>query len=314
MKAFISYSHRDSAMLDRLHTHLSMLRREGGIAEWHDRKILAGARVDQEISKQLDDCQIFLALVSPDFLASGYCFDKEMSRAIYRHESGELIVVPVILEPCDWLASPLKQFKAVPKDGKPITGWTNENAAWLDVVTELRRMVQSARTDEFTSTKVPAPTPQREGTRNKYRVKQTFDQVDREDFRRSAFDVIRDFFEGSCREIDGVEGLRGRYESMGPSAFTCTVVNRLMKSRSDGTAHITLRSGTDSMLGDISWSFSPRARENTAHGGFRVDADDYHLFLREDFFTGAEKREWAASEAAHRLWQEFIEKAGITYG
>jgi hypothetical protein len=317
MKAFISYSHRDESLLERFHTHLSMLRREGRITSWYDRQIAAGATIDREIDKQLESCQIFIALVSPDFLNSGYCYDREMARAIERHEAGQIVVIPVILEPCDWLTSPLKQFKAIPKDGKPISEWTNKNTAWLDVVTELRRLVESMQaegTGHLPEPEVRSSNRSEPATRSKYRVKKTFDQVDREDFRRSAFEVIRDFFEKSCKEVDDVEGLRGRYESMGPGAFTCTVVNRMMKAGRDGTAHITVRAGAHSMLGDISWSFSSRASENTANGGLTVSSDDYHLFMRADFFSGTDdKREWAPEEAANRLWQDFIEQAGISY-
>jgi hypothetical protein len=315
MKAFISYSHRDEPLLERFHAHLAMLRREGRITSWYDRQIAAGATIDRDIGKQLDSCQIFVALVSPDFLNSGYCYDKEMTRSIERHEAGQLVIIPVILEPCEWLASPLKQFKAIPKDGKPISEWTNKNTAWLDVVTDLRRLVESMQTDSSGHVTESRSLSQNEpAMRSKYRVKKAFDQVDREDFRRLAFDVIRDFFEKSCEEIDAVEGLRGRYESMGPSAFTCTLVNRMMKPRNDGTAHITVRVGSHSMLGDISWTFSSHASENTANGGFTIASDDYHLFLRADFYSAAaEKREWTPEEAANRLWQDFIEQAGISY-
>src|SRR4029077_7550258 len=141
VKAFISYSHRDEPLLERLHVHLAMLRRDGGISQWYDRDIRAGGTIDREVATQLESCELFLALVSPDFLNSGYCYEKEMKRAIQRHDAGGLVIVPVILEPCDWRASPLSQFKAVPKDGKPISEWTNPNTAFLDVVTELRRLV-----------------------------------------------------------------------------------------------------------------------------------------------------------------------------
>jgi hypothetical protein len=53
VRAFISYSHKDSGALDRLHTHLAVLKREGKITEWYDREILAGGEVDKEIATQL---------------------------------------------------------------------------------------------------------------------------------------------------------------------------------------------------------------------------------------------------------------------
>src|ERR1700736_6735763 len=97
-KAFISYSHRDEKALERLHAHLATLRREGKIAAWYDREILAGEDIDRTISSNLAESDIFLALVSPDFLNSSYCYDQEMAKALERHAESTLRVIPVILE------------------------------------------------------------------------------------------------------------------------------------------------------------------------------------------------------------------------
>jgi len=118
-KAFISYSHRDEKALARLHTHLATLRREGKITAWYDREILAGEDIDSAIGSNLAASEIFLALVSPDFLGSSYCYEQEMAKALERHAENTLRVVPVIIEPCDWKSTPLGKLKAVPKDGKP---------------------------------------------------------------------------------------------------------------------------------------------------------------------------------------------------
>jgi hypothetical protein len=316
MKAFISYAHRDRAMLERLHTHLAMLRREGGIADWYDREIIAGHVIDREIPSQLESSRLFLALVSPDFLSSQYCYEKEMQTAIARHESGEMVVVPIILEPCDWRASPLNQFKALPRDGKAISDWTNHNAALLDVVTELRRLVESmVPRQPLVAPAEGAALPERsDSVPTKYRVKQSFDQIDRNDFRTAAYEALRDYFEKSARESDGIEGLRGRYQTMGPLSFTCTVVNRLIKSGRGGEAHITVHAIPRSGLGDIYYSFTAHAADNTSSGSFRVDADEYHLFLRPDSFRGgARDSKCTPQEAAQRLWQNFVEQAGITH-
>lgn len=303
-------------MLQRLHVHLAMLRREGGISDWVDREIKAGADVDREIATQLDSCQLFLALVSPDFLSSGYCYDTEMKRAIERHEAGELTIVPVILESCDWQTSPLKQFKALPKDGKAITEWTNQNTAFLDVVTELRRLV----TADTAAVELPAsgpPASRASPLRSKYRLKRSFDEIDRGDFRQDAYRTIREYFERSVVEISSVEGIRARSEDIGPLAFTCTVLNRMMKSGREGQGHITIRASPGRSgfgLGDLYYSFQAHAPDNTSHGGFSVENDEYSLFLRWNSFGGQEKeRKWSPDEAAHKLWEDLLEKAGISY-
>ena len=316
MKAFISYARRDQAMLERLHIHLAMLRREGGITEWYDRDILAGGSIDREIASQLDTSRLFLALVSPDFLNSQYCYESEMQRAIEKHAAGEVTIVPIILEPCDWLVSPLKQFKAVPRDGKPVSDWVNQNTAFLDVVTELRRVTQS-----ISSSPEAEQTPTHNKTvkspnlsTSKYRVKKSFDEIDRADFRRDAYEFIKDFFEKSAKEIDGVEGLRGRYRQIDGYGFTCSVVNQMIKAGRGGAAHITVRSNSRAGLGDIYYSFSENAPDNTANGSFRVESDDYQLFLRTEFTTRVpQNRTWSPAEAAQRLWEEFLQQAGISY-
>jgi hypothetical protein len=188
MKAFISYSHRDESALERLRVHLAQLKREGSITEWHDRDILAGGPIDSEVARHLEGSALFLALASPDFLNSNYCYDKEMARAIQKQDANEMRIIPIIVQPCDWKASPLGRFKALPKDGKPISEWANANNAFLDIVGELRR-IASDNEDR----KPPRANPERQ-TSSRYRVQKKFDAIDRGDFRMKAFDAIREYF------------------------------------------------------------------------------------------------------------------------
>jgi len=69
---FFSYSHIDEALRDELEVQLSTLKRQGIIKIWHDRRIGAGEEFDKAISKNLEEADIILLLVSPSFLASDY--------------------------------------------------------------------------------------------------------------------------------------------------------------------------------------------------------------------------------------------------
>jgi hypothetical protein len=133
MEAFISYSHNDEIILERLHKHLAQLQRDNLLRAWSDHDILAGGSLDSEISGALEKSQLFIALLSPDYIASNYCYEKEFETALKMQEEGRLIIVPIISDPCDWLSTPFKQFKALPKDGKPISEWDNANNALLFV-------------------------------------------------------------------------------------------------------------------------------------------------------------------------------------
>lgn len=78
---FISYAHADRKALDRLHIHLAPLRREGAIRAWSDREITAGELLDPAIAGSLENSDLFVALLSPDYLHSRYCYELEFERA-----------------------------------------------------------------------------------------------------------------------------------------------------------------------------------------------------------------------------------------
>jgi hypothetical protein len=138
VKLFISYSHRDEELRQQLDKHLASLKRQKVIEAWHDRKIEAGMDWAKQIDNNLNKADIILLLISPDFIFSNYCSEIEMEQAIKRHEAGEAIVVPIILEPCDWTWFPFSKYQAFPNNAKPISTWTNVNEAFLDVIQGIR--------------------------------------------------------------------------------------------------------------------------------------------------------------------------------
>jgi len=139
LRLFISYSRKDESLRESLGDHLTALQREGVIATWHDRQITAGHDWAGEINDALEAADIILCLVSAGFLASPYCQDKELSRALERHDAGEALVIPVILRPADWTSSALGQLQALPAQGKPVTKWSNRDEAFTSVAQGIRQ-------------------------------------------------------------------------------------------------------------------------------------------------------------------------------
>src|SRR5215470_714139 len=95
LSLFYSYSHEDETLRDQLEKHLRQLQRQGLISTWHDRKILAGETWGHEIDTHLETASIILLLVSPDFLASDYCYEHQMQHALERHRRGQTRVIPI---------------------------------------------------------------------------------------------------------------------------------------------------------------------------------------------------------------------------
>lgn len=146
-KVFISYSHKDEQYRSDLEDHLSMLKRNGVISIWHDRKIIAGDDWKNKISENLEASEIILLLISPSFLASDYCYDIELNRAIEKHENGSARIFSIIIRPCDWQNSQFAKYQAVPKDGEPIVLWKNTDSAWLDAIKSLKTLIQEFSPD-----------------------------------------------------------------------------------------------------------------------------------------------------------------------
>jgi len=135
LELFYSYSHRDEELRDELEKHLTILRRQGVIREWHDRKISAGTDWEGQIHERLEQSQIILLLISSDFLASDYCYDVELERAMARHQRGDARVVPIILRPVFWKGAPFGKLQALPTDAKAVTQYANRDEAFT-IVTE----------------------------------------------------------------------------------------------------------------------------------------------------------------------------------
>ncbi len=141
IKAFVSFAPEDKALLQRFIRHLSPLKRQGSI-ELYDPLISAGTEWQRVIDAYLENCQLIMLLISSYFMDSDYCYCKQMQRAVERHDSGEVRVIPIILSPTDWRGAPFSKLQALPTDGKPVTKWRNREEAFYDVIQSIRQAIE----------------------------------------------------------------------------------------------------------------------------------------------------------------------------
>lgn len=141
LSVFLSYSHQDEIFRDDLEKHLAVLKRQGYIHTWYDRRIIAGEEWEKLINENLLTADIILLLVSSDFIASEYCYNIELKTAMERHQSGTAWVIPIIVRPVAWKDTPFANLQPLPTDAKPITLWRTADEAWTDVVEGLQKVV-----------------------------------------------------------------------------------------------------------------------------------------------------------------------------
>lgn len=142
IRVFVSYSHKDEGLKNRLEMHLDLLRNHRLIDRWDDRRILPGQDWNKEIRRELQQANIVLFLVSTPFLVSGYIQGVEVKEAFARAERNECVIVPVILEKCSWQNEEWSKFQGVPKDGRPIRNWQRAADAWHNVEEQLRATIR----------------------------------------------------------------------------------------------------------------------------------------------------------------------------
>ncbi len=96
---FVSYAHGDARLVDRFLALMSprcAILRDPEIEHWCDRRILAGARWEDEITRAIDTCDFGLLCLTPRFLASPYITAVELPALLERG-----VVIPVVLQAVD---------------------------------------------------------------------------------------------------------------------------------------------------------------------------------------------------------------------
>ena len=141
LSVFFSYSHKDKKLRSELEKYLNHLKRQQLIVGWHDGEIEAGKEWAEEINKHLSEAQIILLLISQDFMASDYCYDIEVQKALVRHKAGEAQVIPIILRPAIWEDTPIGKLQALPAGAKPIIMWSNKELAFLDIAKGIQKAI-----------------------------------------------------------------------------------------------------------------------------------------------------------------------------
>jgi TIR domain len=278
---FFSYSHADEGLRDQLEIQLSGLQRQGIISSWHDRRITAGTDLSNSIDKHLDAAEIILLLISPDFIASDYCYEREMKRALERHESGEARVIPVILRPCDWHDLPFGKLLATPTDGLPVTKWPNRDDAFLDVVAAIKRVLkergQNVRPVKHSPAKMSGAAAFEEPIRSSnLRVKKQFTDLDKDRFRHEGFEYIANFFENSLKElVSRNKGLDQSFRRIDANNFTAAGY-RDGEKVCKGSASI----GSGAMGSEsIQYSMTDESRHGSMNEAIYVKADDQTLYF-----------------------------------
>jgi TIR domain len=314
-KLFFSYSHKDEVLRDELEIHLSMLKRQGLIETWHDRRIGAGKEFDKAISNNLEDADVILLLVSPYFLASDYCYDIEMKRALQKHVAGQTRVIPVILHPCDWHSAPFGKLVAMPRDGKPISKYPNQHDAFLEVVNAIKLAIQeisprdSAQTPQFIGEPTSQINSSEKPRSSNLRIKKSYSEHDKDEFLEESFEYMANFFEGSLQELEHRNTpISTKFKRIDSNHFTAIIY---MNGKVASECKIWL-GGRQGFTGGIVYSSNTSSNDNSYNESMSLKEDGYSLFLSPMGMAmlgrrSSEKELLSQQGAAEYFWEILIQ-------
>jgi len=133
---FISYAHEDGQYKEELLKHITPLVMRGDISIWEDNQLRAGERWQARIYDAIDNCDVFIALLSSDYLSSQFC-SIEYQRAFMNDKK----IVPVLARPCAAHLLEIGEFQFLPREAKPISTFKNRDEAYVQIVTEITRIL-----------------------------------------------------------------------------------------------------------------------------------------------------------------------------
>ncbi|MDO9414454.1 MAG: toll/interleukin-1 receptor domain-containing protein [Pseudolabrys sp.] len=313
---FFSYSHADEALRDQLEKQLSLLKRQGIIEVWHDRRISAGQDFGQEIDRHVETDDIILLLVSADFIDSDYCYNNEMARAMERHETGEAVVIPVIMRACEWHGAPFGKLNATPPDGRPVTQYPDRDQALLEVAQAVRAAAETLRSRNSKTTNQTISLPklkqatiaQGGGPRSSnLRIAKQFSERDHDAFKIDSFEFMAKFFENSLVELsERNPGIEGRFRRIDANRFSVRIYKH---GKSVGQCTVFLG---EHFAAGIAYSSSETLESNAYNELLSVDADEHAMYLRPlgmaSMRTGNDYSKLSQEGAAELYWSLLIER------
>jgi TIR domain len=315
IRVFISYSHKDEILRKELDKHLAILKRQKTIDTWNDRKITPGQEFDKTIDDNLEMADIILLLVSPDFLASDYCYEVEMTRAMERHDQGKSVVIPVILEPCIWQKAPFGKILATPEDGKAVSKYPNKNDAFVEITKGIMRAVETLHPDFSDSINVAnsariSDSPIRRTHNNRssnLAVKREFSDKERDDFLDDSLNYIANFFEGSLHELENRNNnISTKFQRVDANRFSA----RIYKNGSIASqCLIALSHNGMGLRSGASIVYSSSLSGNSINESFSIGDDGYSLYLKPLNLMSSNRNkdeQFSQNGSSERLWSFLI--------
>ncbi|MRH99634.1 TIR domain-containing protein [Kriegella sp. EG-1] len=150
---FAIYAWEDKNVLLQLRQSLNTLVANGAITIWADDPILPGKSWKPKVESHMDFADIFLMLVSSDFMKSKFIQQLEFKNVIDKYKANDATVIPVLVDDCQWQIDfksddydfNLNELDVLPDKKRPIENWDVPEKAFNEVGNALKKVIADIR-------------------------------------------------------------------------------------------------------------------------------------------------------------------------
>jgi hypothetical protein len=144
-KIFISYAKEDDECRANLRKHLKPLEQSGKILVWDDQSLRLGREVEDQIKAQIKEADIFLLIISADFMHSHYIQEREL-RLIELRNRNEALIIPIYYRQVYHSTHYTGSVQGLPADGhrKPIRQYGDQDEAYTEIARKLDQLLSKS--------------------------------------------------------------------------------------------------------------------------------------------------------------------------
>ncbi len=145
VKIFLAYASDpdDRAGGEELRKSMALLLHLKRVEVFDQHKSPAGNR-QVALASALNESEIILLLLSSNFLSGLECLGVQQD-AYELYLQNRAVVIPVLYNPCEWKELDIGGLQALPRNGKFITQWENDDEAYAKISREISELAKGIR-------------------------------------------------------------------------------------------------------------------------------------------------------------------------
>lgn len=131
----------DDALCDLFLQHLLLLAHTGLVQIWHENQTPPGESRKEASLRKLIAVDFVLVLVSKDLFDSNNQDRLSIEEIMHQQTTIKFRVIPILLKPCVWRATPFGNLQVLPRNEKAVTRWTNREEAFSNIVDDFAKIL-----------------------------------------------------------------------------------------------------------------------------------------------------------------------------